>query len=108
MAGGDAVITMTATSEVVAVGECDLATSIAVDVLVPASPGQDLDGNGIPDTCETGPADVDGNGLVDVGDLLAVLGAWGTCPAQSVCPEDVDGDGNVDVTDLLAVLADWS
>ena len=32
------------------------------------------------------PADVDGNGAVDVVDLLALLGEWGACP-------DCDGDG---------------
>ena len=52
----------------------------------------------------TCPADVDGNGSVDVGDLLAVLGAWGctTCPA-----EDIDDNGVVEVGDLLAVLGAW-
>ncbi|MHC4947266.1 MAG: hypothetical protein ACYTG1_03255 [Planctomycetota bacterium] len=49
---------------------------------------------------------MDGSGTVDVGDLLAVLGAWGPCGAA--CPADVNGDGTVDVTDLLAVLAAWS
>ena len=50
------------------------------------------------------PADVTGDGVVDVLDLLAVLGKWGTCPG---CPEDITGDGVVDVLDLLEVLAAW-
>ncbi len=50
------------------------------------------------------PADVNGDGAVDVLDLLAVLGAWGPCPD---CPEDINDDGTVDVLDLLAVLANW-
>jgi len=49
--------------------------------------------------------DVDGSGDVDVVDLLALLGAWGPCPAP--CPEDVDQDGVVDVKDLLIVLGSW-
>jgi len=49
------------------------------------------------------PADVTGDGIVDVLDLLAVLGAWGTSNPAA----DVTGDGIVDVLDLLAVLADW-
>jgi hypothetical protein len=49
------------------------------------------------------PGDIDGNGSVDVPDLLAVLAAWG----QSGVPEDVNADGTVDVLDLLAVLAEW-
>ena len=49
------------------------------------------------------PPDVDGNGRVDVGDLLAVLAAWGTGDPDA----DVNGDGIVDVADLLEVLAAW-
>lgn len=48
------------------------------------------------------PADVDASGAVDVGDILAVLAAWGPCAA---CPADVDGSGVVDTADLLEVLA---
>jgi len=51
------------------------------------------------------PGDATGDGLVDVLDLLAVLNAWGDCPA---CPEDLTGDGLVDVLDLLQVLANWT
>ena len=53
------------------------------------------------DTC---PADIDDSGVVDFGDLLAVLAAWGECAA---CPEDLNGDGRVDFSDILAVLAAW-
>jgi len=49
------------------------------------------------------PADVNGDGVVDVLDLLAILAAWG----QSGVPADVNGDGIVDVLDLLEVLAAW-
>lgn len=51
-----------------------------------------------------GPGDVNGDGVVNVIDLLAVLSAWGPCLA---CPEDLDGNGAVDVGDLLTVLAHW-
>ena len=47
------------------------------------------------------PEDLDGNGAVDVGDLLAVLAAWGAGEG------DVTGDGVTDVADLLAVLGAW-
>ncbi len=54
------------------------------------------------------PAEIDGDGVVDVIDLLALLAGWGPCPAQpEPCPADVNGDGSVDVIDLLAVLAAW-
>ena len=49
------------------------------------------------------PEDVNGDGTIDVLDLLAILAAWGN-PGG---PEDVNGDGAVDVLDLLAVLAAW-
>ena len=49
------------------------------------------------------PADVNGDGVVDVLDLLAVIAAWGNLGG----PEDVNGDGVVDVLDLLAVISAW-
>ncbi|MBM44234.1 MAG: hypothetical protein CMJ36_04385 [Phycisphaerae bacterium] len=48
--------------------------------------------------------DVDGNGSVDVTDLLAIISAWGPC---SGCDEDIDGNGAVDVSDLLAIISAW-
>jgi len=55
------------------------------------------------------PGDVTGDGLVDVLDLLEVLGAWGECPdPPAECPADLTGDGVVDVLDLLQVLANWT
>ncbi len=50
------------------------------------------------------PGDVDGNGDIGFGDVLAVLAAWGPCEA---CPEDVDGDGDAGFGDVLAILAGW-
>ena len=49
------------------------------------------------------PADIDGSGAVDFGDILAVLSAWGCTD----CPEDLDESGVVDFADLLIVLASW-
>jgi hypothetical protein len=49
----------------------------------------------------TCPADLNGDGVVDVDDLLIVLGAWGT-PGG-----DVNGDTTTDVDDLLIVLGAW-
>jgi hypothetical protein len=46
---------------------------------------------------------VNGDGVVSVNDVLALLAAWG----QSGVPEDVDGDGVVGVTDFLEILANW-
>ncbi len=54
---------------------------------------------------DTLPGDVDGDGVVGVNDLLAIIAAWGPC---SGCSEDITGDGVVDVNDLLAGLAAWT
>ena len=53
--------------------------------------------------------DLDGDGRVDVADLLPLLAAWGACPAPpSACAADLDLDGAVGVSDLLMLLASWS
>ena len=55
------------------------------------------------------PGDVNGDGKVDVLDLLIVLGDWGPCPPPpEECPADINGDGVVDVLDLLIVLGNWT
>ena len=58
----------------------------------------DPGGNGIIDTCETCPADFDGDGDVDAADLAELLGAWGSCPDG--CQEDLNFDCEVDAADL--------
>ena len=50
------------------------------------------------------PPDLNGDGMVGVPDLLALLAAWGTNPGG---PPDFDGDGVVAVPDLLTLLAAW-
>lgn len=47
--------------------------------------------------------DTNGDGMVAVSDLLAVLGAWGAPGGDA----DVTHDGIVDIQDLLLVLANW-
>ena len=51
------------------------------------------------------PGDADGDGQVNVADILAVIAAWGT--SCNNCTEDLDGSGFVDVADLLLVIANW-
>jgi len=59
-----------------------------------------------PDGLVTG--DLDGDGSVGVNDFLAMLAAWGPCPAPPAdCLADLDGDGQVGVTDFLILLANW-
>jgi hypothetical protein len=54
--------------------------------------------------------DADGNGVVNVADLIAVITAWGACPGSCPpgCPADLDGDCMVGVTDLVLVVSNWS
>jgi hypothetical protein len=53
---------------------------------------------------ESGCPDLNGDGDVDVLDLLILLDAWGACPG---CAADLNGDGDVDVLDLLLLLDAW-
>ncbi len=51
--------------------------------------------------------DLNGDGVVNVFDLLILLEEWGACPDPDDCPADIDGDGSVDVFDLLTLLENW-
>ena len=54
-------------------------------------------------TCGSCDGDTNGDGFVDVEDLLAVIGQWGTESPEC----DFDGNGIVNVNDLLAVVGAW-
>lgn len=68
----------------------------------------DSDLNGQAEVCER-PGDTNGDGHVNVSDLLGVISHWGPCPAP--CPWDIapfrTGDGACNVSDLLAVISNW-
>ncbi|MCI0364633.1 MAG: dockerin type I domain-containing protein, partial [Phycisphaerales bacterium] len=57
------------------------------------------------------PGDLNGDGVVNVLDLLAVISAWGPCPPPpGSCAADISppgGDGTVNILDLLAVISNW-
>ncbi|MBG80200.1 MAG: hypothetical protein CMJ39_05765 [Phycisphaerae bacterium] len=48
--------------------------------------------------------DVDGDGAVDIQDVLALLDQFGACES---CQADLDDNGEVEITDLLLLLAEW-
>lgn len=61
----------------------------------------------IPAECQPEPGctgDLNGDDVIDVSDLLILLGDWGSCPG---CPADINGDNVVDVSDLLILLSVW-
>lgn len=70
----------------------------------------------IPDPCDSPlpacAADVDGDGIVAVSDVLGIIGSWGACgdgtfrPTGDIAPLP-NGDCCVDVADVLAVIASW-
>ena len=69
---------------------------------------EDLNANGIPDECDA-IGDLNGDGVVNVRDLLTLLAAWGAC--DEPCPPACTGDTNFDCTvnwiDLLTLLSNW-
>ena len=50
------------------------------------------------------PADLNGSGTVDSGDLAILLAAWGPNPGNAA---DLNGSGTVDSGDLAILLAAW-
>lgn len=68
--------------------------------------GNDANNTGQPDVCDAPLGDLNGDGVVDVSDLLILLGAWGHCPLDN-CVGDLNGDWIVDTADLLLLLGNW-
>ena len=65
----------------------------------------DLNGNGIPDSCDARSPDLNHDGIVNGGDIGIIMGAWGT---DGSIGGDIDGNGLVNGADLAIILADWS
>ncbi|MCZ6835829.1 MAG: hypothetical protein O7G85_08655 [Planctomycetota bacterium] len=53
-------------------------------------------------------ADLNDDGVVNVSDLLALLGDWSCSGVPGSCQGDTNCDGVTDVNDLLDVLGNWS
>ena len=53
------------------------------------------------------PADLNNDGIVDGGDLLVLLGSWGSCAVCDDCIADLDGDCLVGPSDLIILLGSW-
>jgi len=94
-----------------ALGACCIGTSICIDNLLESNcnagggtwqgPGTSCaNGDCDPNSC---PADINGDSVVNVTDLLMVVAQWGLTDS----PADINGDGIVDVSDLLIVVGNW-
>ena len=67
--------------------------------------GGDYDGDGVLEDCECQGDIANGeqDGVVNIEDLLAIIGTWGS----SVPYADINHDGTVNIEDMLIVLANW-
>ncbi|HIO52722.1 MAG TPA: hypothetical protein EYN32_03645 [Phycisphaerales bacterium] len=91
---------------------CDYSTTteLANTIVCDNTPNQiigsiiDSGGNTIGTGCSEPSSDVDGDGDVDISDLLAVIVKWGTDDPHV----DLDADGVVYVSDVLIVVSEWS
>ena len=76
---------------------CDIASGFTVDA----------DRDGVPDECQAHcPADIDGDGVINFGDLNIVLSAFNACAGDPIyiASADIDADGCVDFGDVNTVL----
>jgi CxxC motif-containing protein (DUF1111 family) len=64
----------------------------------------DKDNDGILDICQTCLGDLDGDSILGVSEILAMIDTWGLC---TNCAADINGDGAVNVTDLLYIIGNW-
>ena len=51
------------------------------------------------------PGDANGDGLVNILDILVVIADWGPCDG---CAGDQNGDGQASILDILLIIANWS
>jgi hypothetical protein len=63
--------------------------------------------------CISMPGDTNGDNVVNIDDLLTIVGTWGPCPSPPAsCDGDihptVSGNGLVNIDDLLQVIGNWT
>ncbi len=86
-----------------AAGIVDLTDIGAIEISLYASPGTDFSIERLL-AARPDPGDANADGVVNLTDLMAVLGGWGDCPG---CLEDFDDDGVIGIIDFLIVLGHW-
>ncbi|MFT4593895.1 MAG: putative outer membrane repeat protein [Phycisphaerales bacterium] len=90
---------------------CDVAAGCDADCNVNGIPdsceiangtSEDINANNVLDECEC-IADISGDGVVDIDDILALIGYWGSPGPLG----DLNADGIVSIHDLLILVAGW-
>jgi len=76
-----------------------------VGVDVDGNQGSDSSNNSFSINGSSVPGDANGDGLVNVSDILVIVDSWGIC--IGICPGDLNNDGFVNVIDLLIVIDSW-
>ncbi|MBT5136648.1 MAG: hypothetical protein HOM36_03735 [Phycisphaerae bacterium] len=76
-----------------------------VGVDVDGNHGSDSSNNSFSINGSSVPGDANGDGLVNVSDILVIVDSWGIC--IGICPGDLNNDGFVNVIDLLIVIDSW-
>ncbi|MBW7904460.1 MAG: S8 family serine peptidase [Phycisphaerae bacterium] len=79
---------------------------LADHVDIYSNPALDQNGNGIIDSCEAVPGDLNGDGCVNQSDLGILLSDFGC--AGGGCAGDADGDGDTDQADLGILLSNFN
>jgi hypothetical protein len=72
----------------------------------PSGAGENIEIDALSDASPRLPGDANLDGLVNVDDLLLVIGAWGATIPGGV-PADFNGDDLINVDDLLIVINHW-
>ena len=81
---------------------------VDISYYIPGGSNQDLYPYINPNGWFVIPGDINGDGVVNIEDFLALIAAWGPCGDCNDCPADFDGDCMVGVTDFLILLENWS
>ena len=76
-----------------------------VGIDVDGNQGSDSSNNSFSINGSSVPGDANGDGLVNVSDILVIVDSWGIC--IGICPVDLNNDGFVNVIDLLIVIDSW-
>jgi hypothetical protein len=85
-----------------------LVAMLSVTFMIPSSPvnaSQSLQMSAVAiDPCDV---DFNGNGEVDVGDIMVVASRWRSTDPSEISLYDLDDDGDIDVVDIMIVAAQW-